>query len=101
MEEYITYCSACDAKVLIRVEPDAEHALDASNVVCLDAEPSCADVKCPLTGASFAELADRLEFLPSELSTGEPRSLEEAEDLLQQARIASLRHADRRPPDSD
>jgi hypothetical protein len=36
MEEYLTYCSACDAKVLVRVEPDAEHALDPSNVVCLD-----------------------------------------------------------------
>ncbi len=96
MEEYVTYCSACDAKVLVRVEPDAEHALDPSNVVCLDAVPSCADVQCPLTGASFAELADRLEFLPPEMNNSEPRTLEEAEDLLARARMASLRRADLR-----
>lgn len=96
MEEYVTYCSACDAKVLVRVEPGAEHAIDPANVVCLDAVPSCADVECPLTGASFSELADRLEFLPSEMNSGESRSLEEAEDLLARARMASLRRADLR-----
>jgi hypothetical protein len=46
------------------------------------------------------ELADRLEFLPPEMSSDEPRSLEEAEDLLAKARIASLRRADLRG-DSD
>ncbi len=102
MDVYVTYCSACDADVLVRLEPGAKHTLDPSDVVCLDAVPSCAEVECPLVGASVAELADRLEFLPPELSSGEPRSREEAEEIVAQARISSLRRrAGRWRPEPD
>ena len=46
-----------------------------------------------LAGASSSELRDRLEFLPAEAcgGKGKPRTLQEAEQLVEKARIASLK----------
>jgi hypothetical protein len=44
-----------------------------------------------LAGASPSELRDRLEFLPSEARGGKPRTLQEAEEIVEKARIASLK----------
>ncbi|MEE8446441.1 MAG: hypothetical protein V3S52_02180 [Gemmatimonadota bacterium] len=91
MKSYVTYCSACDSEVLVKLDPEADEPLDPSNVICLDRVASCEEEECPLAGASPSELRDRLEFLPSEARGGKPRTLQEAEEIVEKARIASLK----------
>jgi hypothetical protein len=91
MKNYLTYCSVCDSKVLVRLDPEAEQPLDPSSVVCLDRVASCEEAECPLTDASPAELRDRLEFLPAGARGGKPRTLREAEEIVEKARVASLK----------
>jgi hypothetical protein len=99
MKQYRTYCSECDAEVLVNVDPD-QKTIDPDEVVCADEGDECAETGCPLTGLTGAELAAKLEFLPgSGLEEGkgaEPRTLDEAEELLGDARIASFRRQFRR-----
>lgn len=95
MKRYRTYCSACDAEVLVSVDPNTKQ-LDPEQVECVDEGEECAGADCPLTGLSPEELSRKLEFLPaseSDTERGEegPRDLERAEELLEGARIASLR----------
>ena len=91
MKSYVTYCSACDSEVLVQLDPEAEQPLDPSNVIYLDRVASCEEEECPLAGASSSELRDRLEFLPAEAGGGKPRTLQEAEEIVEKARIASLK----------
>ncbi len=91
MKSYAAYCSACDSEVLVKLDPEAEQPLDPSNVICLDRVASCEEAECPLTGASSSELRDRLEFLPAQARGGKPRTLQEAEEIVEKARIASLK----------
>ena len=93
MKRYRTYCSACDAEVLVSVDPDTKE-IDPDQVECLDEGPECAEADCPLTGLSASELADVLEFVPAPEtsgSEGESRDLDQAKQLLGEARIASFR----------
>ena len=94
MKQYRTYCSECDAEVLVNVDPDRKK-VDPEEVVCADEGEECAETGCPLTGLTSSELAEKLEFLPEPASGqdegAEQRTLEEAEELLGDARIASFR----------
>lgn len=90
MKKYVAYCSACDAEVLVTLE-EGEQMLDPSKVECLDKGDECAEGECPLSGASAEEMAARLEFVPVSSEGESPRDLAEAEELIQKARIASLR----------
>ncbi|MFQ5691365.1 MAG: hypothetical protein ACE5HQ_13980 [Gemmatimonadota bacterium] len=91
MRSYIGYCSRCDSRVLVRLDPEAELPADPVEIRCLDRVASCEQAECPLAGVSPADLRDRLEFLPATLAGGEPRSLEEAAEILRRARAASVR----------
>ncbi len=99
MKQYRTYCSECDAEVLVNLDP-GEGAIDPDEVVCADEGEECAQTGCPLTGLSASELARKLEFLPESASgagdEAAPRTLEDAEELLGGARIASFRRQFRR-----
>lgn len=99
MKQLRTYCSECDAEVLVNVDPDRTK-VDPDEVVCADEGDECAETGCPLTGLTSSELAAKLEFLPDPDSGqgegAEPRTLEEAEELLGDARIASFRRQFRR-----
>lgn len=98
MKRYRTYCSACDAEVLVSVDPGTKK-LDPKQVECVDEGEECAEVGCPLTGLSPEELARKLEFLPATeagAEAGGPRDLERAEEILGEARIASFRRRYRR-----
>lgn len=93
MKQYRTYCSACDAEVLVSLDSDTKKP-DPDQVECVDEGEECAETGCPLTGLSASELAEKLEFLPAAdtgAKEGEPRGLEQAEELLGEARIASFR----------
>lgn len=93
MKQYRTYCSACDAEVLVSLDPSTK-GIDPEQVDCVDEGEDCAEAGCPLTGLTSEELARKLEFLPAsdaEGGEGEPRTLEDAEELLGGARIASFR----------
>jgi hypothetical protein len=92
MKQYRTYCSACDAEVLVSVDPSTKE-LDPEQVECVDEGEECAEAGCPLTGLTPEELAQKLEFLPASEAEGEakPHDLESAEELLGEARIASFR----------
>lgn len=93
MKQYRTYCSACDAEVLVSLDPDTKE-VDPDQVECVDEGEECTEVDCPLTGLSVSELAEKLEFLPvSEMrgAEGTSRDLGHAEELLGEARIASFR----------
>jgi hypothetical protein len=99
MKQYRTYCSECDAEVLVNVDP-GQKEMDPDEVVCADEGEECAETGCPLTGLTSSELATKLEFLPDpgpgEGKGAEPRTLDEAEELLGDARIASFRRQFRR-----
>jgi hypothetical protein len=91
MKSYLTYFSVCESKVLVKQDPEAEQPLDPSDVICLDRVASCEEAECPLADASSSELRDRLEFLPAEARGGKPRTLQEAEEIVEKARIASVK----------
>lgn len=93
MKRYRTYCSACDAEVLVSLDPDTKKP-DPEQVECVDEGEECAQAGCPLTGLSGSELAEKLEFLPASergRAEGEPRDLDQAAEILGEARIASFR----------
>ncbi len=94
-KKYSAYCSACDANVLVTLE-EGEQNLDPSQVECLDEGDDCAVEECPLAGATAAELAARLEFVPVPSSEESPHDLDEAEEMVEKARIASFRRQFRR-----
>lgn len=94
MKVYEAYCSMCDARVRVTMDPEADHPIDSAHVECLDEEPSCAMIRCPLTGVTSRQLFDRLEFLPpGTLENGEPatRGWREAESIVRSARRAAMR----------
>ena len=101
MNEWLTYCSACDARVLLRFDPGANRPLTATDLTCLDENVSCTGAECPLVGASPSELRDRLEFLPPELAGGAPRGFEEAQKLVAKGRAAAVRRGKGYPGPSE
>jgi hypothetical protein len=101
MKQYRTYCSTCDAEVLVSLDPDTKKP-DPEQVECVDEGEECAETGCPLTGLSASELAEKLEFLPASETRGtegQPRDLDQAEELLGEARIASFRRRFQRRDD--
>ncbi len=94
-KRYAAYCSTCDANVLVTLE-EGERTLDPSKVECLDEGEDCALEQCPLAGATPEELAARLEFVPVPSGDDSPHDLDEAEEVVEKARIASFRRQFRR-----
>lgn len=93
METHIAYCSACDCEVFLTLDPGGE--VDPSSLVCVGEDADCRHRSCPLSAATPSRIRDSLEFLPAR-SGGEPRTLDEACGLLEEARRVSLGRAFRR-----
>jgi hypothetical protein len=91
MKSYQAYCAGCDSKVVVRLDPRAEHPLAGAQLKCLDRCPSCDDVACPIEDATPTQLGERLEFLPHEAHEPDESTDVDAEELLRRARIQAMR----------
>ena len=91
MKEYVTYCSECDARVVVRVPAQRKRPLAPADLTCLDRVASCTPATCPLCNVDAGELCDRLEFLPPELVGDNPRGFDEAVELVEKSRRAAVR----------
>lgn len=93
METCDAYCSVCDATVRVTLDPTADHPLAGARLECLDRDPSCARVDCPLEDATPRELGELLEFLPpgARESADTKRDVTDPEAILRQGRIQAMR----------
>lgn len=89
MQTSLAYCSACDAEVLVRHDPDRT-VLSRSDVECPEIGEICSRADCVLEGMNDPELRRNLEFLPQHLATDEPRGFDEAVRRTERARRQSL-----------
>lgn len=100
MQSCLAYCSACDAEVLVRYDPERS-ALSRSDVECPEIGGVCSRADCVLEGMSGPELRENLEFLPEHLESGRERGLDAAARRTEQARRESLGREFRRSGSSD
>lgn len=93
METCDVYCSACDATVRVTLDPAADHPLAGARLECLDRDPSCARVECPIERATARELGALLEFLPPEARefVGTEGAETDPEAILRRGRIQAMR----------
>lgn len=89
MQTCLAYCSACDAEVLVRYDPDRP-SLSRSDVECPELGEVCSRACCVLEGMSDSQLRENLEFLPEHLEADEERDFGEAVRQTEQARRVSL-----------
>ena len=100
MQTSLAYCSACDAEVLVRHDPDRA-SLSLSDVECPEIGEVCSRADCVLAGMSGPQLRSNLEFLPEHLETDGDRGFEEAARRTEEARRASLGREYRRGGNPD
>jgi len=90
MQTSFAYCSACDAEVLVRHDPERS-GLSVSDVECPEIGEVCSRADCVLEGLSDPELRENLEFLPGHLQADDgERGLDGASRRTEEARRRSL-----------